>query len=524
MSVICGNYGGDMDKKDSNKEVLAMYDIRGIQNYIFKSNVAKEIIGASAIVDNIIINGLEEYKNTRVEKDKQKYYMTDWKSEYDDAKAFIKDDAIQMQVMFIGGGNAYVLFREREICKKVNRFLGKYVLKNTYSLNLSVAVVEKTESYEDDYKNINKEMRKIKSYMPLTQPLGALPFMMADSITGYPITHIEKDQYSEKTEKYCTESYLKKEAFYHLPKREDEKLFDNMVTQKGDNSILAVCHIDGNSMGVRIINTMKNKKSYKDAIPAIRELSKEIANTFENTYKSMEDYMKEISSQVKAGSDNNLYRKIIVAGDDITFVCNAKLAIPAVKYFLQNLGTEYSACGGIAFFNSHFPFSDAYKAAEACCDSAKKRAKLAGNRDKDGKIGSYLDYQVCNNISAAQLDRYREKNYSTDMGSIIYRPYYVSVEGKKELNEKNKQYDISKLYECLKYLDINNKNDINKLPRSKAKQLRDAICIGENEIKSCIALLESRGYKYVWKVKDEYAIWYDALEIMDLLIIGDAEK
>lgn len=491
-----------------DKKVLAMYDVRGIQNYIFKSNLAKEIIGASAIVDSIIINGLEEYKKSKVEKDNEKYYLTDW--ENDDAHKFFSDANVLMQVMFIGGGNAYVLFKTGAICEKVNRFLGKYVLDKTYSLNLSVAVAAMTESYKNDYAAINNEMRRIKSYMPLTQPVGALPFMMADSVTGYPLTHIEKG------DKYCTESYLKRNAFYHLPEREDEKIFDNMVTQKGDNSILAVCHIDGNSMGVRIINTMKDKKLYKDAIQAMRKLSIEIAKTFEDAYDAMEDFMDELSSSVKIDNKHKLYRKIITAGDDITFVCNAKLAIPAVKYFLQNLGTEYSACGGIAFFNSHFPFSDAYKVAEACCESAKKRAKINTNRGNDGKIGCYLDYQVCTNISAAQLDKYREKNYVTDMGSIIYRPYYVNVDGQKVLNDKNKQYDIAKMYECMKY--------IQGIPRSKAKQLRDAISIGKNEKDSCIALLESRGFKEVTKAKDEYAIWYDALEIMDLLIMGDAEN
>ena len=268
-----------------DKKVLAMYDVRGIQNYIFRSNLAKEIIGASAIVDSIIINGLEEYKKTKIEIEKRNYYLTDWKN--DNANEFFDNNHVDMQVMFIGGGNAYVLFRTGSICEEVNHFLGKYVLDKTYSLNLSVAVVAMTESYKDDYASINNEMRRIKSYMPLTQPVGALPFMMSDSITGYPITHIEKG------EKYCTESYLKREAFYHLPEREDEKIFDNMVTQKGDNSILAVCHIDGNSMGVRIINTMKDKRLYKDAIPAMRKLSVEIAETFDSAYNSMESFMRE---------------------------------------------------------------------------------------------------------------------------------------------------------------------------------------------------------------------------------------
>ncbi len=43
------------------KAVLAMYDVRGIQSYIFKSNAAKEIIGASVIVANVIMDGLNAY-------------------------------------------------------------------------------------------------------------------------------------------------------------------------------------------------------------------------------------------------------------------------------------------------------------------------------------------------------------------------------------------------------------------------------------------------------------------------------
>lgn len=488
------------------KEVLAMYDVRGIQNYIFKSNVAKEIIGASALVEKIVTGGLQKYIEG-LDAEVQKNYMIDW--ENDDDQAFLKNQDVMMQVMFVGGGNAYVLFRKGSECQKVNQFLGKYILDATYSLNLSIAVIEKTDSYNADYNKINLELRKIKAYMSLTQPMGALPFMAADTITGYPITG--KD--SKKSEYLCTEAKLKRRAF---PEQESEKVFDRMVSEKGDNSLLAVVHMDGNQMGIQIQEKMSRIGPYEDAIPAMRKISKEIAVTFRDTFDRMLAYMDELAPKVKKNVRNKLYREIVVAGDDITFVCNAKLAIPAVKYFLQNLGTEYSACGGIAFFNSHFPFSDAYKVAEACCESAKKRAKINTNRGNDGKIGCYLDYQVCTNISAAQLDKYREKNYVTDMGSIIYRPYYVNVDGRKVLNDKNKQYDIAKLYECMKY--------IQRLPRSKAKQLRDAISIGKNEKDSCIALLESRGFKEVTKAKDEYAIWYDALEIMDLLIMGDAEN
>mgnify|MGYP000243678849 FL=1 len=54
--------------------------------------------------------------------------------------------------------------------------MGKYILDATYSLNLSIAVIEKTDSYNADYNKINLELRKIKAYMSLTQPMGGTSF------------------------------------------------------------------------------------------------------------------------------------------------------------------------------------------------------------------------------------------------------------------------------------------------------------------------------------------------------------
>ena len=57
------------------KEVLAMYDVRGIQNYIFKSNVAKEIIGASALVEKIVTGGLQKYIEGLEIKDEKRRHI-----------------------------------------------------------------------------------------------------------------------------------------------------------------------------------------------------------------------------------------------------------------------------------------------------------------------------------------------------------------------------------------------------------------------------------------------------------------
>jgi len=48
--------------------------------------------------------------------------------------------------------------------------------------------------------------------------------------------------------------------------------------------------------------------------------------------------------------------------------------------------------------------------------------------------------------------------------------------------------------------------------------------MGKNEREKELSFLESRGYKMLVKEKEEYRIWYDALEIMDLFIGGNAEN
>ena len=53
----------------------------------------------------------------------------------------------------------------------------------------------------------------------------------------------------------------------------------------------------------------------------MRKISKEIAVTFRDTFDWMLAYMDELAPKVKENVRNKLYREIVVAGDDITFVC-----------------------------------------------------------------------------------------------------------------------------------------------------------------------------------------------------------
>ena len=264
-----------MKKELKQKEVLAMYDVRGIQDYIFRSNDLQEIIGASNLVEDIIITGLQQVIISNKEWDKREF-LTDW--ENDKGTEFLENIDIKMQVLFIGGGNAYVLFRNGDLCSQMNKKMAKYVLDETYSLNLAVAVVMKT-----DYEKINIEMRRIKARMSETKPAGSLPFMATDSITGFPLSVYKGRKmmkYEDGIEYLCTESWLKRK---HFPKEENaEKILDNMVTGKGDNSTLALIHIDGNNMGKRLKEIMEDKEDYSQAVVTMRNISKILSMDSEN--------------------------------------------------------------------------------------------------------------------------------------------------------------------------------------------------------------------------------------------------
>ena len=45
--------------KETDRKVLAMYDAKGIQEYIYRTDKVKDVIGASYIVENIILEALK---------------------------------------------------------------------------------------------------------------------------------------------------------------------------------------------------------------------------------------------------------------------------------------------------------------------------------------------------------------------------------------------------------------------------------------------------------------------------------
>ena len=518
-----------------NESVLVMYDVRGIQNYIFKTIKVQDARGASGLIENIIVDAMKSAINSIKSRPEYKNINTDISWFNDNGPIQYSNSDNDVQILFSGGGNASFLFSSGRLCLEINKLMSKYILENTYSLQLAIAFVNKTENYSDDYREVNKVLAYNKAKMINSLPLGTLPIMKMEIKTGYPI---------ETEDGLSKETALKKKKADK--KNEDEKkvdkVFDHYITKKGKDSNLAVVHIDGNNMGIRIRGLVQDITDYEKAINKVREISFNINNNYKSVFKEMADYYNETG--VIANKDNkNFVLKILVAGDDITYICNAGIAIDTVNYycnaitdrtmiknedgidkieFLKKYG--FSVCAGIAFFTSHFPFYIAYDVAESCCDSAKKYAKA---NKIDGVISNWVDYQICKNIQAMDLENVRKGEYVTSENEVLYRrPYYVSIEQHEKAKEcysvfEKKISDVHKLCELEKALEYF--RDKKNIPRSISKEIRNIYPEGSGVLIRYVEYLKSRNHMMPDGNYDMYfkedggmtAKWYDALEILD---------
>lgn len=497
-----------------SRQVLAMYDIRGIQKFIFRTSKMKDAIGASSLVETII----EDALCYAAKSDPDLKCSMEWKTEQG-ALPYDGEDASDVQVLYIGGGNAYVLYRDRETARKVSQKMARYTLDHTYSLQLAVALTDKTENYKEDYRRLNEEMVAVKDRMIVSGPLNALPVVKAEKETGYPLT----------PEGISTESRIKRERADEVRKQLDykEKIFDHYVTKKGEDSLLAVVHIDGNNMGQRIRSLIENRESYAEAVSEMRAISYAI----DHSYKQVFDEMRRKYNPQDKDREPRLM-KILTAGDDITYVCNADIALSTVEFFSkwisahsmkeekkQDLAYRFSVCAGISYFHSHFPFHIAYEVAEACCDQAKERAKE--DKYKDGeRIGNWVDFQFCRNVQTADLKKTREKEYRTPKGeNLLRRPYFIPVPETEGsgcfVQMRDHMYSLERFKEDMRTYIQNAET-----PRSFLKQMRNTYPLGEEQINVLCAFLRSRGWKlpeemYFSDGDQKVARLFDALELID---------
>lgn len=429
------------------KPVLAMYDVRGKQKFIYRSTRIKEIIGGSKIIRDIFKDylfpaageyrneiigiktgpALYDYKNVKSSdgsetrdagKNKKKQKKKNEKGNDFSFDAFLKrmgEEQYLGEIVYDGGGNFLVLYKNREVCRGITRLFSRKVLENTSSLKVQCTFVEDLNpnlfhvprdpnhpENKGDYERLYETHRYNENQEIVTVPYGMLPVVQTDYLTSMPLTELcetDPGHRAENSKKVTTESAAKYRKYKEVAQNEnrdgiwfaDEKILDRMVTERGRESLLAVIYIDGNNMGALVQNSIKNAKSYDQCIKALRKFSETIQTEL------IDKRVNRILQEMKKG-----IRMIVGAGDEITIICNAREALDIACKYLEDIPKEYSSCAGISVFHSHTPFLEAYRIAEECCESGKKFMKEHGLQSV-----CLLDYHFCQAAIGVSLEEIR---------------------------------------------------------------------------------------------------------------------
>lgn len=538
---------------------MSLFDVTGIQDFIFSSKKAKENIGASALVEKV-------FKEFLVKEICSAFpgACTDWEK----AKEFrmLSDSPPSAEVIYIGGGNALVAFQDRGSAVETTKHFSHRVLKETGgTLNVAVAHLDtEGQEFSKDMEKLQRKLERRKFNLPHSEPLRGLAVTREGVSDGLPACESDGDK-DEEGYWISAPACLKRKAALSEQRAatDDQGLFARLVPKGfcfpaefdglGRNkdtgeSLLAVVHIDGNNMGAVIKEAIKDKE-YKEAVASVRKVSGGIARTYKNVFQKIVFSLAEALCKNKEFRDifgfdeknKNKYplplRPLIFAGDDVTFVCDGRIALAMTADFLKVLSEEiplfskngekrFTACAGIAVVKPHFPFHRAYTIAEDLCASAKRRAKVLAEANE---VGSWLDFEIVYSGMPLDLHEYRARKYnfpdqealasikSGERHHLLWRPYFVA--GPESSNAY--QYRWSDAIECLKR--ITGADEAGKeWPRSKLKGLKEALAISKGEAIAFYEECASRGNKFCERGNELFegsrTKWFDVLDMLDVYV------
>lgn len=495
---------------------VALYDFRSKQEYIYKTNAIQEIIGASNLLSeayDMFLNALEK-NGIKIRKN---YIFRDgaYLNEVSAPLFNWEKDDVCGEVLYVGGGNLYMLYQSRELFIRANQIFSRLLLDKASGLTPVCACVNYTGDYGEDWQRIYAENSRIKNTEPISENLARLPFTQLDRKTSLPVT-IKTIEF-EKELSLSRESDLKRQMGKKVQKGWGDDLntfvLDTM-TEKGIDSLLAVIYIDGNGMSDRIRNLFKDDSSTDYTAEGM------LSNDYQTFVKKMRAFSNQIHQnfvekpiqaiQSRFAQENLRYRRIIGGGDEITIICRAKYARLLVAAYFNELidplapysdktPEKNTACAGIAIFHSHDPYSKVYQMAEQCCESAKKQ-----NRE-DGGGNCIIDFHFCHSGITNRLEvlrRRQEEPYTC-------RPYCYSQTNPSGATQIS---DFVRVGEALA-----------SLGRAQAKGLCERIMESTAAFEAELTRLKTfKDYRHLEIYPSDIGLAYDAGLVMDLWFLKEA--
>ncbi len=473
------------------KKYLYGASVQGIQAFIFQTNKLKDIVGASELVKDVC------------------------------DKIFKEEFLCNGEIVVTAAGNVKCIYDNEIECKNTVLKFPKRVMEKAPGITISQAVVTLQDGNSElDFQaacnELEKRLRAQRNKRSKSLTMGIMA-MERSRTTGLPAICIDKENDFIDA---CTQSKrivlkdngvqleLYKDFFGNATRIREVTMNFNDLTSH--NEWLAIIHADGNGLGEVVSRKSGTSKELKDFSA---NLDKSTKNAARHACETIE---REKNVDVKRA-----IRPIILGGDDMTIVCRADIALEFVLKYLESFEEEtkktigeLTACAGIAFIKSSYPFHYGCQLAEALCALAKSDAKSENIKNaNNGKIASCLMFHK---VQSCFVENFKEidKKELTPQKGCSYRngPYYL-----------NKQESRTSIKTLLNWSEEIAKEENNDVKTSVRKWLTDMATdknMAQQERERRLSLLDGGKRKLYEEITQETirneVAFYSAYDVLAL--------
>jgi len=399
------------------------FEAKSIQDYVLGSGKLKEMVGASALVDQLV----EEPLSRAIS-----------------AVGLLEEDTIRFSRR--AGGSFIALLDSREKAE-VLRDLWSLIVPQ-YAPGLSfVHTVAESDGPKSAASNAMAALRALRFPRP-TLP-SATPLSRFSPRSGMPASSIVPVAGGGR--EWVDAAVIRKRAFSSndgmtelLPEGENYRWPVDMEQDfpfTSDNRYVGIIHADGNGLG-KILLELQACSTEQNYVELYYTFSRMLTDA---TVSAARDA---INAVLVPACENSYLpaRPLVLGGDDLTMIVRGDLGMKFSISFLDAFERhsralcaylkehtnwdkdQLSACAGIAYIKAHQPFSMAYGLAEELCGMAKNRS---------GRSVSALSFHAVSTSFIPDADWVMDREMTT--GTSDYR--LITTMGCYKINnQKSEQF------------------------------------------------------------------------------------
>lgn len=452
--------------------------VQGIQSFIFQTNELKDIVGASELIEQICTTQFASVLGKKYE-----------------------DLQLDSHAILMAAGNIKYVFDDVNQCRDFVRQFPKSILEFAPGITVSQAVVQMTGNFRTDVNELERRLRVQRNKQIRSLTLGYMGIRRSRK-TGLPAVAKDGEDYLDLGMKCKRESQsatrLLCEKSFNRQDLTDAHIALDIDDIAGKNNWIAVIHVDGNGLGQVVKQRGENPNSLKKFSKDLNVCTVEAANA------AYEQFPFDLRDKIPI-------RPIVLGGDDMTVICRADLAIRYVETFIRQFEKKtepkMTACAGIAFIKSSYPFHYGYNLAEQLCERAKKDARA--NLSSGPTPSCFMFYKVQDSfIEDVKLMIQREltpqHGYSFEFG-----PYY--------LNDAPKgRWNIEDLMSRLSVLQKEDSNAVKSNLRQWLTCMHEGVDIANQKRERMISLFSGKERELIEAATEQIKRFSDDPENKDI--------